>query len=77
MFWFPRANFATITKLNLSNSGMLDNNAYRLANTLTILPNLKYLDISGNDITRTGEGFFASALQNPVVKDIMITIKFH
>ena len=62
--WFPRADFTTITKLNLSNSGMRDHNAYTLANTLTVLPNLKYLDVLGNDITHTGEGFFAKSIQN-------------
>ena len=73
--WLPRANFATITKLNLSNSGMLDNNAYSLANTLTILLNLKYLDVSGNQITATGEGYFARVLQSPLVQNIIVTIK--
>ena len=73
--WFPRADFTTITKLNLSNSGMRDHNAYTLANTLTVLPNLKYLDVSGNDITHTGEGFFAKTLQSPMVQNIIVTIK--
>jgi hypothetical protein len=75
MNWFPGADFATITKLNLSNSGMLDNNAYSLANTLAALPNLKYLDVSGNQITPTGEGYLVKALQSSMVKDITITIK--
>jgi hypothetical protein len=43
---------------------MRDHNAYTLANTLTVLPNLKYLDVLGNDITHTGEGFFAKSIQN-------------
>ena len=75
MVWFPRANFATITKLNLSNSGMLDNNAYSLANTLTILPNLKYLDVSGNQITATGEGFFVNSLTSLKTQDMVVILK--
>jgi hypothetical protein len=64
MCWFPRTGFATITKLNLSNSGMLDNNAYSLSNTLTILSNLKYLDVSGNQFSETGNKYLAQAAKN-------------
>ncbi|MEN9917706.1 MAG: hypothetical protein RL662_142 [Bacteroidota bacterium] len=61
--YFPRADFATITKLNLSNSCMDDDNVLGVTSALTILPNLKYLDVSGNKITVTGEGFLVKALQ--------------
>ena len=36
------------------------------------LPNLKVLDVSGNQITATGEGFFTRALKNETVQDIII-----
>ncbi len=75
MCWFPRADFATITKLNLSNSGMLDSNAYSLSNTLTILPNLKYLDVSGNNITSYGEGYFVNSLASLKTQDIAIILR--
>ena len=73
--WFPRADFTTITKLNLSNSGMRDHNAYTLASTMTVLPNLKYLDVSGNQITATGEEYFAKVMQDPTVQRIVIILQ--
>ena len=36
------------------------------------LPNVKYIDVSGNQITPTGEDFFARALKNETVQDIII-----
>ena len=36
------------------------------------LPNLKSLDVSDNQITPAGEGFFVKALQNETVQDIII-----
>jgi len=51
---------------------MDDYNVSTITNALTLLPNLKYLDVTGNKITVTGEGFLVKALQNPVVKDIII-----
>ena len=54
-----------MTNLNLSNSDMDDCKPIHL----------RVLDVSGNHITPTGEGFFAKVLQSPLVQDIMITIK--
>ena len=59
----PRSDYATITKLNFSNSGMGVIECEYLAHTLTSLPNLKYLDVSGNNITAAGEGYFVKALK--------------
>ena len=36
------------------------------------LPNVKYIDVSDNQITPTGEDFFARALKNETVQDIII-----
>lgn len=43
---------------------MLDNDAYTLANALTVLPNLKYLDVSGNQFSETGNKYLAQAAKN-------------
>jgi len=66
-----------MTNLNLSNSDMDDCDASILAKLIRQgnLPNLKGLDVSGNHITATGQGYFAKAMQNSLVQDIMITIK--
>jgi len=42
---------------------MDDYNVSTITNALTLLPNLKYLDVTGNKITVTGEGFLVKALQ--------------
>ena len=39
------------------------------------LPNLKALDVSGNHITTTGEGYFAKAMQNSTVQHMYVTLK--
>ena len=72
-----QVDVTTIINLNLSHSNMDDVGANIVSNLLKrgSLPNLKSLDVSGNQITPTGEGFFARALQSPLAQDIMITIK--
>jgi len=72
-----KIDVTTIINLNLSHSNMDDFGANIVANLLKrgSLPNLKYLDVSDNNITPPGEGFFARALKNEAVQDIIITIK--
>jgi hypothetical protein len=65
-----------MTNLNLSNSDMDDCDASILAKLIRQgnLPNLKVLDVSGNQITPTGEGFFAKALESVKVTSISIVL---
>lgn len=75
MCFFPKTDYTTIAKLNLSNSCMDDSGAHTIAQFLSTdrrFSNLKYLDVSGNKITPTVEGYFVKALQNPLVQDIII-----
>ena len=75
MCFFPKIDTTTIVTLNLSNSSMDDNGAHTMAQFLSTdrrFSNLKTLDVSGNQITPTGEGYFAKALQNETVQDIII-----
>lgn len=60
MCFFPKTDYTTITKLNLSNSCMDDNSAYSMGQFLSTdrrFSNLKSLDVSGNNITLAGEGY--------------------
>lgn len=65
-----------MTNLNLSNSDMDDCDASILAKLIRqgSLPNLKNLDVSDNQITPTGEGFFAQALESVKVTSITIVL---
>ena len=65
-----------MTNLNLSNSDMDDCDASILAKLIRQgnLPNLKILDVSGNQITTTGEGYFAKALESVKVTSITIVL---
>jgi len=77
MCWFPKTDYTTITKLNLSNSCMDDSSAYHIAQYLSTdkrVSNLKYLDVTGNKITVTGEGYFVKALQNKAVEYLQILL---
>jgi hypothetical protein len=67
----------SVVNINLSNNQIGDDGAKLLAHYLAngTLPHLKSLDVSGNQITLTGEGYFAKAMQNNVVKDMYITLK--
>ncbi len=66
-----------INYLDLSNNQIGDNGAKVLAESIQkgALPGLRSLDISGNQVTITGEGYFAKAMQSFGVQDIMVTIK--
>lgn len=67
----------TMTKLNLSHSDIDDGNARILAELIKQgnLPNLKALDVSGNHITTTGEGFFVNSLESLKTQDIAIILQ--
>jgi hypothetical protein len=67
----------TMTKLDLSHSSMDDGDAKILAELIRQgnLPNLKGLDVSGNQITDNGEGYFAKAMQNSTVQHMYVTLK--
>jgi Ran GTPase-activating protein (RanGAP) involved in mRNA processing and transport len=38
------------------------------------MPATRAIDVSGNNITKTGEGYFVKALENPNTQDITITL---
>ena len=65
-----------MTNLNLSNRDMDDCDAKILAKLIGQgnLPNLKVLDVSGNQITTTGEGYFAKTLESVKVTSISIIL---
>lgn len=67
----------TMTKLDLSHSSMDDGNAKILAELIRQgnLLNLKSLNVSGNQITATGEGYFINSLESLKTQDIAIIPK--
>jgi len=66
-----------IITMNFSNNLIGDDGAKYMADSLSMgrFPNLKSLDVSGNQITTTGEGYFAKAMQNSTVQDMYVTLK--
>ena len=70
-----QVDVTTIINLNLSHSNMDDVGANIVSNLLKrgSLPNLKSLDVSDNQTTPTGEGFFARAMQS-INQAISITL---
>jgi len=66
-----------VITINLSNNQIGDKGAYILADHLAKgnLPSTKSIDFSGNQITATGEGYFAKAMQNSTVQDMYVTLK--
>jgi len=66
-----------IITMNFSNNLIGDDGAKYMADSLAMgrFPNLKSLDVSGNQITTTGEGYFAKAMQNSTVQDMYVTLK--
>lgn len=66
-----------MTNLNLSNSDMDDCDASILAKLIKQgkLPNLKAIDMSDNQITSTGEGYFVNSLESLKTQDIAVILK--
>ena len=66
-----------VINLNLSNNGIGDEGAGHIAAYLKggYLPALKILDVSGNNITPAGEGYFVAALKSPNVQNMIITLQ--
>ena len=63
-----------IVTMNFSNNLIGDDGAKYMADSLAMgrFPNLKNLDVSGNQITATGVGYFLDALKNSTVGNIII-----
>ena len=66
-----------IRSINFSNNLLDDNCANYIAKSLEYgrFPSLKYLDVSGNNISATGHLFFAQALEHPNTPNMLITLK--
>ncbi len=69
----PAATY-NIKCINLSNNLIGDDGAKYIASHLSngLHPHLKSLDVSGNQITKTGTGYFLDALKNSNVGNIII-----
>ena len=65
-----------ILTMNFSNNLIGDDGAKYMADSLAMgrFPNLKSLDVSGNQITATGEAYFAKALESVKVTSITIVL---
>ncbi len=65
-----------IRSINLSNNLINDEGAKYIAKSLEngLHPSLKYLDVSGNQITQKGHISFMEALESSNVKSVMITL---
>jgi hypothetical protein len=72
-----QVDVTTIINLDLSHSNMDDVGANIVSNLLKLrsLPNLKKLNVSDNQITPTGEGFLARAMQDKNVQDMILLTK--
>lgn len=66
-----------IVTMNFSNNLIGDDGAKYMADSLAMgrFPNLKSLDVSGNQITSTGEGYFVNSLESLKKQDIAIILK--
>jgi hypothetical protein len=65
-----------IKSINLTNNRLGDDSALFISQALEYgnIPALKYIDVSGNQITATGEGYFAQALESVKVTSISIVL---
>lgn len=65
-----------IRSINFSNNLLDDNCANYIAKSLEYgrFPSLKYLDVSGNNITQKGHISFMEVLESPNVKSLMVTL---
>lgn len=66
-----------IKSINLSNNWLGDDSALFISQALEYgnMPNLKSLDVSGNQITPTGEGYFVNSLASLKTQDIAVILK--
>lgn len=66
-----------VISINLSNNQISDKGAELLAHYLAngSLPSTKFIDVSGNQITSTGEGYFVNSLESLKKQDIAIILK--
>ena len=72
-----KTDIMNVTSLDLSHSSIDDFGAKFIADSLAMgrFPNLKNLVVSDNQITATGEGFFAKAMQDKNVQDMILLTK--
>ncbi len=65
-----------IKSINLANNWLGDDSALFISQALEYgnIPVLKYIDVSGNQITTTGESYFAKALESVKVTSITIVL---
>lgn len=66
-----------IRSINFSNNLLDDNCANYIAKSLEYgrFPSLKYLDVSGNQITENGEGYFVNSIENLSKQDMAIILR--
>jgi hypothetical protein len=70
----PKFITQNVVFLNLCNNNIGDRGAKTIADALTSgeLQSTKEIDLHGNSITRTGEGYFTKALKSDTVQDIIV-----
>lgn len=71
---YSKTDFTSIVKVDLSNSDIDDFGAKYIADSLEkgTLPSTKYIDITGNHITPTGDTALVKAMKHQTVQDIII-----
>ena len=73
----PKFITQNVVFLNLCNNNIGDRGAKTLADALKSgeLQSTKSIDVSGNNITKTGEGALIKALKHPITQSVMIAVK--
>ena len=73
----PKFITQNVVFLNLCNNNIGDRGAKTLADALKSgeLQSTKSIDVSGNNITKTGEGALIKALKHPITQSVMIAVQ--